>query len=97
MNRLAAAALAGCLTLTTIPSAIAACGIDIATAVRSGGAQDFSNLRNQVSQNANGQIVDVSLCDEGSRLVYRVLVVPQVANAQAQLVRVDAKSGAVLK
>ncbi len=97
MNRMSAVAIAGCLLLPSVPPAYAACGVDIATAVRSGGAQDFSNLRSQVSRTADGQIVDVSLCDEGARLVYRVLVVPRVANAQTQLLRVDAKSGAVLK
>ena len=77
-------------------SAEAACGLDIATAVRDGEARDFSALRGEVTRNADGQIVDVSLCEEGGGLVYRVLVVPQVANAQAKLVIVDARSGALL-
>lgn len=95
MIKLIPAAILGCLALT-MPQAQAACGIDIAAAVRDGGARDFSALRSQVARSADGQIVDVSLCQEGSRLVYRVLVVPQVANAQAKLVVVDAQSGAVL-
>ena len=95
MIKLLHAAALGCLVLMS-PPAQAACGIDIAAAVRDGGAQDFSALRGQVAQSAAGQIVDVSLCEEGGQLVYRVLVVPQVANAQARLVRVDAQSGAVL-
>lgn len=95
MTKSLPAAVLGCLLLLIAP-AEAACGVDIAAAVRDGAARDFSALRGQVAQSADGQIVDVSLCQEGSRLVYRVLVVPQVANAQARLVVVDAQSGAVL-
>lgn len=95
MNHDLAAALLGGLLITTTP-ATATCGIDISSAVSAGQAQSFGTLRGGVEGQVPGQIVDVTLCDEGGRLVYRVLVVPHVANAQSLLVRVDARSGAVL-
>lgn len=96
MNTSLSIPLIGLCALFAATPAQASCGVDIAAAVGAGEAREFGSLRGGLSRAVPGQVVEVSLCREGGGLVYRVLVVPQVADAQARLVKLDARSGAVL-
>lgn len=72
------------------------CDLDLSAAIGSGQALDFASLRGPIEAAGSGRIIDVSLCEEAGLLVYQALVLPNGANAQARLIRVDAQSGRVL-